>query len=50
MRNASIIYIVSLLFAYFEYVGGDFDAEMAKMPVDPKPWSGGCPDVRTVTF
>ena len=25
-----------LLFAYFEYVGDDFDADMAKMAADPE--------------
>ncbi|HCW65854.1 MAG TPA: L-rhamnose mutarotase, partial [Thalassospira lucentensis] len=26
----------NLLFAYFEYVGTDFDADMAKMAADPE--------------
>ena len=25
-----------MLFAYFEYIGDDFDADMAKMAADPK--------------
>jgi L-rhamnose mutarotase len=36
IRNYSIFYKDGLLFAYFEYVGGDFDADMAKMAADPK--------------
>jgi len=36
IRNYSIFYKDSLLFAYFEYVGEDFVADMAKMAADPK--------------
>jgi L-rhamnose mutarotase len=36
IRNYSIFYKDGLLFAYFEYVGDDFDADMAKMAGDPK--------------
>jgi L-rhamnose mutarotase len=36
IRNYSIYYKDGLLFAYFEYVGHDFDADMAKMAADPK--------------
>ncbi len=36
IRNYSIFYKDGLLFAYFEYVGSDFDADMAKMAADPK--------------
>ena len=36
IRNYSIFYRDGLLFAYFEYVGDDFDADMAKMAADPK--------------
>lgn len=36
MRNYSIFYRDGMLFAYFEYVGDDFDADMAKMAADPK--------------
>ncbi len=36
IRNYSIFYKDGLLFAYFEYVGADFDADMAKMAADPK--------------
>ena len=35
IRNYSIYYKDGLLFAYFEYVGKDFDAGMAKMAADP---------------
>jgi len=36
IRNYSIFFKDGLLFAYFEYVGSDFDADMAKMAADPK--------------
>jgi len=36
IRNYSIFHKDGLLFAYFEYVGTDFDADMAKMAADPK--------------
>lgn len=36
MRNYSIFRQGTLLFAYFEYVGDDFGADMAKMAADPK--------------
>ena len=36
IRNYSIFHKDGLLFAYFEYVGEDFDADMAKMAADPK--------------
>jgi len=36
IRNYSIYYKDGQLFSYFEYVGDDFDADMAKMAVDPK--------------
>jgi L-rhamnose mutarotase len=36
MRNYSIFRHGELLFAYFEYVGDDFGADMAKMAADPK--------------
>jgi L-rhamnose mutarotase len=35
IRNYSIFYKDGMLFAYFEYIGGDFDADMAKMAADP---------------
>lgn len=42
MRNYSIYRYGNLLFAYFEYIGSDFKADMAKMAQDPttiKWWS-----------
>ena len=36
IRNYSIYHKDGLLFAYFEYVGDDFDADMAKMAADPE--------------
>lgn len=36
MRNYSIFRHGTLLFAYFEYVGSDFAADMAHMAADPK--------------
>ncbi len=36
IRNYSIYHKDGLLFAYFEYVGEDFAADMAKMAADPK--------------
>ena len=36
IRNYSIFQKDGLLFAYFEYVGDDFDADMAKMAADPE--------------
>ena len=36
IRNYSIFRHEHLLFAYFEYVGDDFAADMAKMAADPK--------------
>ena len=36
IRNYSIYRYGELLFSYFEYVGTDFDADMAKMAADPK--------------
>lgn len=35
IRNYSIFHKDGLLFAYFEYVGADFAADMAKMAADP---------------
>ena len=35
IRNYTIFFRDGLLFAYFEYVGEDFDADMAKMAADP---------------
>jgi len=36
IRNYSIFYRDGQLFAYFEYVGDDFEADMARMAADPK--------------
>ena len=36
MRNYSIFRHGTLLFAYYEYIGADFEADMAKMAADPK--------------
>ena len=35
IRNYSIYYRDGLLFSYFEYVGSDYEADMAKMAADP---------------
>lgn len=36
IQNYSIYRYGELLFSYFEYVGENFDADMAKMAADPK--------------
>ena len=36
IRNYSIFHKDGFLFAYFEYVGDDFETDMAKMAADPK--------------
>ena len=36
IRNYSIYHKEGYLFSYFEYVGDDFEADMAKMAADPK--------------
>ena len=36
IRNYSIYHYNGVLFACFEYVGNDFDADMAKMAADPE--------------
>lgn len=35
IRNYSIFYRDGYLFGYFEYVGEDYEADMAKMAADP---------------
>ena len=35
IRNYSIFYKDGMLYAYFEYVGDDFGADMARMAADP---------------
>lgn len=36
IRNYSIYYKDGYLFSYFEYVGDDYEADMARMAADPK--------------
>ncbi|HEU5369051.1 MAG TPA: L-rhamnose mutarotase, partial [Ktedonobacterales bacterium] len=36
IRNYTIFRHEQMLFAYFEYIGEDFAADMAKMAADPK--------------
>lgn len=36
IRNYSIYYRGGWLFSYFEYVGSDYDADMARMAADPE--------------
>jgi L-rhamnose mutarotase len=36
IRNYSIFLRDGLLFSYFEYIGADFDADMARMAEDPE--------------
>lgn len=36
IRNYSIYHWNGYLFAYYEYVGDDYDADMAKIAADPK--------------
>lgn len=36
IRNYSIFRYNDLLFSYFEYIGTDFDVDMARMAEDPK--------------
>ncbi|HHW47803.1 MAG TPA: L-rhamnose mutarotase [Clostridiaceae bacterium] len=36
IKNYSIYHKDGYLFAYFEYVGDDFEADMAKMAADPE--------------
>jgi len=52
IRNYSIYRYGELLFSYFEYVGDDFDGDMAKMAADPKTqewWSVCMPLQRPVS-
>jgi L-rhamnose mutarotase len=44
IRNYSIFHHHNTLFAYFEYIGNDFEGDMAKMAADPKTqeWWGVC--------
>ena len=36
LQNYSIYYFDGYLFSYFEYVGEDYEADMAKMAADPR--------------
>lgn len=36
IRNYSIYFKDGFLFSYFEYIGGDFQHDMAKLAADPK--------------
>ena len=36
IRNYSIYYRDGLLFSYYEYIGTDYEADMAKMAADPE--------------
>ncbi len=44
IRNYSIFIKAGFLFAYFEYIGEDFDGDMAKMAADPitQDWWSHC--------
>ena len=47
LRNYSIFYHEGLLFSYVEYIGDDYEADMAKMAADPttlKWWEACTPD------
>lgn len=36
IRNYSIYYKEGLLFSYYEYIGTDYDGDMARMAADPQ--------------
>ncbi|HVC81631.1 MAG TPA: L-rhamnose mutarotase [Chloroflexota bacterium] len=36
IRNYSIFRLENMLFAYYEYIGDDYQADMARMAADPK--------------
>jgi L-rhamnose mutarotase len=44
LRNYSIFYRDGYLFSYFEYIGSDYAADMAKMAADPvtQEWWAHC--------
>ena len=44
IRNYSIYHKDGFLFSYFEYIGEDFDGDMAKIAADPKSqeWAALC--------
>jgi L-rhamnose mutarotase len=49
IRNYSIFHHNNLLFAYFEYIGDNFAADMGKMAADPttQEWWGVCVPMQT---
>jgi L-rhamnose mutarotase len=49
IRNYSIYRYGEILFSYFEYIGSDFDADMALMAEDPmtQKWWGVCKPLQT---
>jgi L-rhamnose mutarotase len=49
IRNYSIYRYGELLFSYFEYIGSDFDADMALMAADPmtQKWWDVCKPLQT---
>lgn len=49
IRNYSIYRYGEFLFSYFEYVGQDFEADMAAMAADPttQKWWGVCKPLQT---
>jgi L-rhamnose mutarotase len=49
IRNYSIFRYGELLFSYFEYIGSDFDGDMALMAEDPmtQKWWGVCKPLQT---
>lgn len=52
LRNYSIFYYGGYLFSYYEYVGDDYEVDMAKMAADPKTqewWAVVVPCMRPLT-
>lgn len=49
IRNYSIYLYNNLLFAYFEYIGDDFEGDMANMAADPmtQEWWAICSPMQT---
>lgn len=41
LQNYSIYFDGEYLFSYYEYVGDDYEADMAKMAADPETSAGG---------
>ncbi len=50
IRNYSIYFYNNKLFAYYEYIGDDHDADMAKMAADPmtQEWWAICSPMQTL--